>query len=151
MNVMGVDPGYQTGLAVVDVRQERVLKMLTVGKDERFALNDILEEMVTSYGTQAAVVQVPMFPTGKTPRWHPSPISLAKNAQFAGGIAGFLEGLGLEVRREPPRPRSGMKMPRALFVRAFGCDGSEHARDAVMLALSWNDTVARVLPGALPG
>jgi len=151
MIVLGVDPGYQTGLAIVDVREERVLRLMTVGPDERVALNDILTEMVTGYGAQVAVVQVPMFPSGKTPRWNRSPVSLAKNAQLAGRIAGFLEGLGLDVRREPPKPRRGMKMPRALFVRAFGCDGSEHARDAAILALSWNDTTARVLPGASIG
>lgn len=148
MNVLGVDPGYQTGLAVVDVRRELVLRLMTVGPKERFALTDILEEMVKGYEAQAAVVQVPMFPVGKTPRWHRSPISLAKNAQLAGRIAGFLEGLGLDVRQDPPSPRRGMKMPRALFVRAFGVDGSEHARDAAVLAMSWNDTVARVLPRA---
>ena len=130
--VLGVDPGYLTGVAVV--QGDSVTWAGTYRADDD-ALWARLHEFAAH--VRRAVVQTPIFDGGrKTPRWHKSPISLAKNAALSGEIIGFLRGLGLRVEACPPKHGTGMKMSAKTFEAAYGVKCSEHARDAAMLAFS---------------
>ena len=146
MNVLGIDPGSSTGLAVVSLESGSVHYAKTVSaKNIDDVLNEItrLVEFWAEIVVLGVVVQTPIFQTGKTPRWNPSPVSLAKNAATSHEIIGFLKGLSLryplDIQIRQPTRGSGMKMDAEMFAKVYGYTGrtSEHARDAANLAMSW--------------
>ncbi len=146
MIILGIDPGYQTGLALVDLidpQRPRILAQKTVQPKhpmdvfaaiDKFGLPQWTDEM-------GFAVQVPFMPGNKVPRFHPgdtSGISISKNAAMSYFIWGLLEGRRLPVTAVPPKPGMGMKMSEQLWRHLFQFTKriSEHARDAAMLALN---------------
>lgn len=137
MIVVGVDPGFKTGIAVVDTAGPRLDYQHTLTAWDDIA--DTLHSLDARYfpsGPQWVVIQTPIF-EGKTPRWNKSPISLVKNGFLAGRIAGYCQGLGWKIMLMPPKRKSGMKMSAELFKEVFqyGDRTSQHVRDAANLAL----------------
>lgn len=151
--VLGVDPGCETGMALVriDGSRPRVLWQMTARSREELheAVYDTQDEedeqgypcQEEEYACHRAVIQTPIF-AGKTPRWNRSPISLAKHALTVGYLEGFFKGLGFDVQMVPPKRGAGMKMSPEMFKMIFDFEGrmpSQHARDAANLALQWQE------------
>ena len=138
-NVMGIDPGYRTGIAIVTLERSLISYQHTVNSDAAVAEVDRLVSEWTKHVPLYAVVQSPIFQTGKTPCWNESPVSLMKNAALSHEIIGFLRGRGVDVQVRQPTRNMGMKMDGRMFARVYNFDGriSEDARDAVNLAMSW--------------
>jgi len=141
--ILGVDPGYRTGLAYVSVPDLPTLDiaMTCASADAIGVMDAILTEKHPGSTNLICAVQTPIM-AGKTARWNRgdrSGIGLAKNAALAGEIIGWLRGRGYDVLAIPPTRGMGAKSALA-FNAAFGNripSGriSEHARDAAMLAL----------------
>ena len=152
--ILGIDPGTSTGLALVDIREHKIIMQRTVNKAVVLEFIGTLLDDYPNGAIHGAVCQTPIFESGKTPRWNPSPVSLAKNAAISHEIIGYLKGRGINVQVRHPQRGTGMKMDENMFARVYGgevkrdkngkpvvwLDGkrvSEHARDAVNLAMSW--------------
>ena len=156
MIILPIDPGYDTGLAVVDTKAEKVLwhKTVTGGWKKRniivetvwIASMEMRLRRPSAYIT-VFLIQNPMAHK-KIPSFNysgkQSPISLAKNIGLSSYIYGRIDeasGTRCKVRIIPPQRGKGMKMDKALFNRlhpeAAGC--SEHVRDAVNMALGYTE------------
>jgi len=139
---IGIDPGYRTGLAIVNRTTRRLMVWETLKEPDDIFDHDI-EEAVKESGAQTVYIQVPVKLGGKL-AWFPgkgkaSPAALVKNAMLAGWFAGFFEAQGYKVIPVPPRRGTGLKRSPALWRADWKWEGrlpSEHVRDAAEIAMT---------------
>ena len=155
MIILAIDPGYNTGLAVVDTKAGKVLwhKTVTGGwKARTKIINEIHSVLMYPEEHDAihlTLVQSPMA-QDKIPSYNysgkQSPISLAKNIGLSCYIFGFVDGIDCitqshGIKLIPPQRGKGMKMDASLFYKIHPevkrC--SEHVRDAVNMALGYTE------------
>lgn len=154
--ILSIDPGYGTGICVVDTSAKpngKVLwhKTVTGGWKRREAIADFVQDaIIFGYDTDhilpsVVLIQNPMaqekipifgYSGGK------SPISLAKNIGLSCYIYGALFGMvNIKIKLVPPQRGKGMKMDKDLFYRLHPevklCSG--HVRDAANMALGYNE------------
>jgi hypothetical protein len=137
MRILGVDPGCSaTGWAILSEGGE----LLEAGTLSAGDIPAAIAQIARTGKITHAIVQVPVLPSEPAPRWNPgSGVALAKNAEVAGEIVGFLRGIGLPVEKilATRCRRIGMGASQRVFEADFGTGHgriSEHARDAAFLA-----------------
>ena len=127
MNVIGIDPGKRTGLAIV--RDGYLRSLYTIDFWSTY-------DMLASFSATdiKVVIEVPH----NKKNWHGVGAAVAvggviREAQL---LADGVERLGFSVTRVHPTGR-GKKMKHAEFCKLTGWKGrtNEHARDAALLAL----------------
>ena len=153
VRIMGVDPGKQTGVAVIESLHGdcpppipglywAVLKTVThrdADEGERIEAVEGMADWWRGHGGLAAVAVQTPFGVGRAPVYHPYPMSLARHAGFVGRLCEALRNAGQNVIEIPSQDcrKKGLKMD----VRAWNANWkvdwrtSEHARDAAQIAL----------------